>query len=76
MAFETPTYDELVKQKPIFVSECDGYLYFWLPHEDRYDNTIWKVDKRTHEVAYMAFPDYLVQVSERATYVVKPSWET
>ena len=75
MAIKIPSYDEVMHEKPIFISEADGYLYVWLRHKDPNDNSIWKVNKQTHEVAYMAFPDYLCNVSERATYVVKPDWE-
>ena len=45
MINKTPTYEEVMEQEPIFISECDGYLYVWLHHKDHYDNTIWKVNK-------------------------------
>ena len=76
MDTKNPTYDEVMSQKPVFISECDGYLYVLLPAREYYDNTIWKVDKKTHEVSYMMFTDYIINVSAHAAYVVKPDYET
>ena len=76
MDAKTPTYDEVMNKEPIFISESEGYLYVLLPPAEHYDNTIWKVNKNTHEVVYMMFTDYIINVSDKATYVVKPDWES
>ena len=67
-----PTYDELMAEKPVFVSECGNYLYIWPKAKQMYENTIWKVNKQTKEVAYMMFTEYIISVSKTATYVVPP----
>ena len=71
MAAKTPTYDELMRRKDTqFVSEHGGYLYVKLPPTEYYDNTIWRVDKQTHEVFYMMFTEYLYAgLAEQATYL-------
>ena len=75
MTSQTPTYEELMARKDVvFISEYEGYLYVALPARQYYDNCIWKVDKKTHEVYYMMFTEYLVNVDSKATYIVNPDW--
>ena len=77
MATKTPTYDELMSREDVqSISEHEGFLYVKLPPTEYYDNTIWRVNKETHEVSYMMFTDYLCNVYAHATYIVKPDWET
>ena len=71
---EIPTYDELMSKKQEFVAECDGYLYVKLPAQQTNDNTVWRVDRKTHVVSYMMFTDFLCNIMAKATYVVKPAW--
>lgn len=74
---KTPSYDELMARQDVdFISECDGYLYVSLPARQMFDNTIWKVNKRTKEVSYMMFTEYIITVSKRAKYIKAPDWET
>lgn len=75
--FKEPTYDELMARNDvIFISEYGDYLYVALPAEEMFDNTIWQVDKRTKEVTYRMFTDYIINVSSRAKYIKAPEWET
>lgn len=78
MANKVPTYEELMaRQDKVFVSEYEDFLYVKLPPREHYDNTIWKVNKRTHEVTYMMFTKYLVTIDEQATYLyAAPEWKT
>ena len=69
-----PTYEQIMAETPDFVTEHDGYLYFALPIREYYDNTIWKVSKETKEVSYMPYMEYIVEVEDKAKYVVKPQW--
>lgn len=69
-----PTYDELMNWKDVeFIAELDGYLYVKLPAREMYDNTIWKVDKKTHKVTYMMYTEFFT-IEDSVSYVVPPSW--
>ena len=71
-----PTYDELMVRTDVhFISEYDGHLYVKLPPTEYYDDTIWKVDKKTHQVSYMAYTKYMCTVMDKAQYIKKPDWE-
>ena len=71
------SYEQLMARKDIdFISECDGFLYVKLYPTEKFDDSIWKVDKATHEVTYMMFPDYVGYIHHRATYLKKPNYET
>ena len=71
----TPTYDELMSREDAsFIAEHGGYLYVKLPAREHYDNTIWKVDKSTHEVFYMMFTEYISTIDDKAHYIKKPDW--
>ena len=74
MPKRTPTYEELMAREDTqFIAELGGNLYVKLPPREHYDNTIWKVDKNTHEVSYMMFTAFL-GISNRATYVLGSLW--
>ena len=71
------SYEQLMARDDIdFISECDGKLYVKLYPTDKFDDSIWEVDKKTHEVTYFMFPDYVGRIHYRATYVKKPRYET
>ena len=71
---KVPTYDDLMKEKPLFIAEYDGYLYVKLFPKQFYENTIWKVNKKTKEVSYMMFTQYLGEIDDSASYIVSPPW--
>lgn len=69
MSTRTPTYEELMARSDIqFVAEHNGHIYVKLPPVEYYDNTIWKVDKKTHNVSYMMFTEFLA-IADRAEYI-------
>ena len=71
---DVPTYNELMNfDDAVFVSDYQGYIYVKLHANDTYDNTIWKVNKKTHEVVYMMYTDYF-EIMDRVTYIKKPDW--
>lgn len=45
--------EQLLQQEIISVAEDGGYFYVRTKPDGAYDNTIWKVNKRTGSVIYM-----------------------
>lgn len=67
------SYEQLMAREDIdFISEYDGYLYVKLYPTEQFDNSIWKVDKTTHDVSYAMFTDYIANVYGKDHYLVKP----
>lgn len=74
MPQKTPTYDELMARKDAqFIAELDEKIYVKLPPREQYDNTVWEVNKKTHEVSYMMFTAFL-GIANRVTYILGSLW--
>lgn len=67
--YDYNTLDDLLKEEVNFVYELDGYYYVKLKPKCFYENAIWKVDKKTGEVSYMMFTDFIINVERFATPV-------
>lgn len=63
------TLDELLNSDIEFVSDYNGKYYIGVKPESKYDNSIWKVDKRTGEVSCSSFIDYMLEIEDKATPV-------
>lgn len=61
--------DDLLKEEVNFVTEYDGFYYVKLKPKYFYENSIWKVNKKTGEVSYMMFTEYIINVVRLATPV-------
>lgn len=57
---------ELLSAEIIFVTEYEGFYYVMLKPYCEYDNTIWKVDKRTGKASYMMYTEYILTIMDKA----------
>lgn len=65
------TYAELEKAPIQYKSEYDGYYYIRVATKDRYDNTLYKVNKQTGEVSLTYFTAYLTsEVARKARVLI------
>lgn len=60
------TLDELLSLKIDYVTEHDGYYFVFPPREGPYDNTVYKVDKKTGKAVYIPYIDYMLNIEEKA----------
>lgn len=60
------TFDELINAGIVMISEYGNCLFVRVKPEYLYDNSIWVVDKKTGEVTYMMFTDYITNVEPKA----------
>ena len=63
------TLDDLMKEEVTSVYEHDGFYYVKLKPRAYYENTIWKVDKKTGKATYMMFTDFICHVLEFAKQI-------
>lgn len=61
------TFDELLDADIEIMSDYDGFYYIRLKPQELYDDSIWKVDKRTGEVSCSSFIDYMLDIQDKAT---------
>ena len=68
-----PIYEDIIEHKNYrnveFISELDDILYVKMDPEDYYENAIWKVNKKTKEITYMMFTEYIIDISEHAKII-------
>ena len=59
------TVEEMLKQGIIFVIDYEGFYYVRVKPTAFYENAIWKVDKKTFEVSYMMFTDFIIDIDNK-----------
>lgn len=60
------TLDELVSAGILSATEYEGFYYIEVSHEYEYEETIWKVDKRTGAVTWMHLIPYMCDIERKA----------
>lgn len=65
---EYKTFEELVKEEISYMGEYSGYYYIKLKSDDFYDNSMWKVNKKTKEVSYMLFTQFF-EIADKAKVI-------
>ena len=59
--------NEILQNGVNFVKEYNGFYYIWPIHKDRYDDTMWVVNKKTGEIQYKDYTSYLTEgIDEKA----------
>lgn len=66
---EYKSLDDLINAGIKQVYEYDGFYYVLVKAREYYDNSIWKVNKKTGEVSYMMFTEFIINVERFATSV-------
>ena len=59
------TFDDLLNEDISFVKETEDFYFIGLKSQGNYDNTIYKVNKKTKEVSWMVFIDFLLEYGEK-----------
>lgn len=65
---EYETFDELLDADIIEMTEYGENYYIRVKPQQFYDNTMWVVNKRTNEVSFILFTQYL-RIKDKATPV-------
>lgn len=60
------TLGEILRDGVVYAFEDSNFYYIRPKVQVEYDNTMWKVDKRTKKVEYMDFTKYILEVSPNA----------
>lgn len=65
------TISEIMKAGISFVTEDDSFYYIrpLIEKDVPYDNTIWRIDKKTNEIQYMDYTAYIIDVEEKTKSV-------
>lgn len=58
------TFDELISKGVRYVWDYQNNYYILVEKEDNYDNRIWIVDKKTHEISTMFFTEFFDLMDE------------
>ena len=56
--------EELIEQGIEFVTKDETYFYVRVKPRAYYENSIWKVNRKTRKVEYMMFTEYIISVSD------------
>lgn len=67
--FVYETFDELLNAEIVSVSEYEGFYYIRLKPQEFYDNSMWKVDKKTKNVSLMYYTEYLLEINDKAKHI-------
>lgn len=60
------TLDELLSSDVGDVFENEEAYFVLLSPEMHYDNSMWKIDKRTNSVSYMEFTQYILEEADES----------
>lgn len=63
---EYETLDELLSSDPIEIYEDEDNYYFSLKPDGLYDNSMWVVDKKSKNVSFMYFTQFIVERLDKA----------